>query len=287
MTFDHSKERQHHVVALLASFVLMAGAVSPAAAEPILVHRYDFENNVNDTAGTIDGTLPTNSEQTPEYDGDADDKVVGNYAIYFDGDNDYATIPKTAGTEELLAAGGYSLSFWTKLARNNVQGYFMCDAGNSGNLYLQIYPSGAFNGSIGTIIGPTWDFTNPDDGKAWPVGEWNHHAIVVPEIATGETGTATWYVDGVALDTITLGPFAGLVGDLCLGNRTFDLARDYQGWLDDLQIYQGALSADDVRHLHDNPGATVPEPGSWALLLAVGAGFSLMAYRKKRPSQST
>lgn len=251
----------------------------PAAAEAILVHRYDFENDMSDSIGSIDGSLPTASGSMPIYDTDVADRVVGTAAIYFDGDDDYAVIPKSAGGETLVAAGAYSLSFWTKLQRNNVQGYFMCDSGNITNLFMQIAPIGYFDGSSSTQVSSNWRFLQ-SNGDPWPVGEWYHHTIVVPEIATGETGTATWYVNGVAQDTMMLHPFGGLAGDLNLGNRSSDLARDYQGWLDDLQIYQGALTAGNASYLYSNPGSVIPEPGT-ACLLGVGL-FWLLGWARRR-----
>ena len=55
----------------------------------------------------------------------------------------------------------------------------------------------------------------------------------------------------------------------------------YTGLVDDVQVYNNALSSSDVQYLYDHPGQAVPEPAS-ALLLLGGAAMFFSA-RTRRP----
>jgi hypothetical protein len=58
-------------------------------------------------------------------------------------------------------------------------------------------------------------------------------------------------------------------------------ADGFQGLVDDVQIYDVALTEQQVLFLFENPGVAVPEPGALALA-GLGLGFLWFASRRKR-----
>lgn len=59
----------------------------------------------------------------------------------------------------------------------------------------------------------------------------------------------------------------------------------FEGLIDDVQVYDTALSEEQVLFLFNNPGVAVPEPGAFALA-AVGLGFLYFVSRRRRARAS-
>jgi len=84
-----------------------------------------------------------------------------------------------------------------------------------------------------------------DAADAVPTGAWSHVAV------TRNGSTMMLYVDGVAKkveSTFSSAPFAKL-GRLHLGRVNNSSARDFHGRLDDVRVYDRALSATEIRGL--------------------------------------
>lgn len=111
-------------------------------------------------------------------------------------------------------------------------------------------------------------------------GSWHHIAIVVPTV--GATVSASQY----SIDGGTLTAFGGTTGATTVGINTVDNPlrlgesvvgtddRDYKGLIDEVRIYDEALSQSAITAL-----ASVPEPSS-AALLGLG-GLALILRRRK------
>ena len=137
--------------------------------------------------------------------------------------------------------------------------------------------------------------TNPFD-----VEELVHVAFVVPDGAT-LTGDALVYVNGMlatrssnngsnpTLNTSSLPAGSGTMAanDYIGVGRKGDAAGagggttpGFDGLIADFQLYDSALSADEVDYLFDNPGAVIPEPAGWVLTICALV-FSLRTLRSK------
>ncbi|MEM6257584.1 MAG: LamG-like jellyroll fold domain-containing protein [Planctomycetota bacterium] len=112
-------------------------------------------------------------------------------------------------------------------------------------------------------------------------GEWHFIAVVVPNDAF--FNDILWFVDGGAdisvdqnvVELVTgSGPLA--FGDSISTDTTFP--RVPNGFLDDVQLYDEALTTEQIAFLYANPGSVIPEPGSLALL-GVGGLFVLRRRR--------
>ncbi len=93
--------------------------------------------------------------------------------------------------------------------------------------------------------------------------------------------TRSLYVDGALKGTNTATIAWQIVDRFAIGalNRATDnVVDEYDGWVDDVQVYSQALTLSDVQHLYTNPGATlIPEPAALPLLAA-----GLLAIRRRR-----
>lgn len=92
------------------------------------------------------------------------------------------------------------------------------------------------------------------------VGSLTHYAVVFDAIAA----TSKLYVNGAVVASLSSAISAGAAGTNTRFGRQFDPFNEYfNGLLDDVRVYSGALTAQEVALL------AVPEPETY-ILLAVG-----------------
>ncbi|MES2571420.1 MAG: LamG domain-containing protein [Verrucomicrobiota bacterium] len=110
-------------------------------------------------------------------------------------------------------------------------------------------------------------------------GAW-HHLVMTIDLSPG---ILHLYVNGALANTQNFSANAVLfpvfnnfeIGRLGRQGTQVDA---FGGLVDDLQVYNTALSAEDVGFLFANPGMAVPEPGSFAL---VGLGLLPLVRRRR------
>lgn len=110
-------------------------------------------------------------------------------------------------------------------------------------------------------------------------GNWHHLALTIDLVP----GILSLYVDGVLAKTQNFS--AGTVAFPVYNN--FEIGRlgrqgtptdAFGGFIDDVQVYNTALTDIEVDYLFDHPGLAVPEPGALAL---VGLGLLSLTYRRR------
>jgi hypothetical protein len=254
-----------------AALFLAVGIAS--AQTPTLTHSYSFDGNYNDAVGSV------NANPLWTYVDVSQSGISGN-AAYFDGSSSLLLL---SGTGVLPSSGAWTITYWeyADTADAEPDGYFFSDAGTNPlqNLYVRRYmeadPADPENSEIST---PNGSIASNYFGKYHPSslasGAWINHTITLTD-----EGDCYWYIDG-QLDTFFLqnNPWAGLSTQdpedpsgyegLVIGNR-IDGNRTYYGYLDEFQIYSGAVDGGMVNYLYANPGATLdtydsvtyPDPG--------------------------
>jgi hypothetical protein len=187
-------------------------------------------------------------------------------AMSFDGDNDYVEAPDSPS---LSITGDMTIAAWVNVTNyNNYRGivgktgappnaqrpgpydfYFAQEFGGQPNFWRGNGVGGP--SSQGQYLGAVAPLTN----------EWEH------VVATMQGTTVQHYLNGAANGSTGSISVSMVDADqpLRIGNRN-DLFVDMLGRMDDVRIYNRALSADDVVELYN---ATVPEPSA-LLLLAFG-----------------
>ena len=269
------------VLSLLTSGLIISGT---AISEAALVSYFTLDDTSSGVA--VDGVggnnavwqngTNTNLANTAgQVGGAADLTDAGGAAArnYFQ-----LTIP------QLIGANGVSISLWINNRNQASSGY--------NGIFMTRTFNGATNNSWGVAIenngderldtrvnGPGIDSAN---GLLVDNGQWKHLALVWDGIA----GTHTQYVNGMQTNTgaSIMGPIAGpasgpwYIGyDDCCGDT-----RDFDGAIDDIAIFDNALSGAEIATIYQNGlgGVGAPEPGTSLLAVLGLATFFLRRSRR-------
>jgi hypothetical protein len=237
---------------------------NPAAVGTTLIAHYPFDNSGNlghDTSGN-GYDLNFNGADGVTFSSTA---AAGSGAAYFDGFSflSYTTMPSNILS---TLAGDFSLSFWIKTTETDGNGGGEAYAGagivaaDVPGSHYDLVPAALDGGEIGFNTGPDDDTLNStvnlNDGNY-------HHVVITRHQATGEKQI---YVDGHlnTTDFATMNPLSdphllavGCQIDASQSNPgSASISSFYEGLLDDLQIYSGVLSSNQVAQLYANPGTT-------------------------------
>lgn len=285
-------------------FVLAASLAVwlPSAAHAALVHRYDFNGELNDLVGSANGTLVD----------------PGNVSTYSNGMLNLPgggassnQTPFTTGAYVALPAGtisslGTQATFetWINMNANRnwaeIWSFGTSDAGAGkstgapNSRYITLIPQNGANQKLRlthrSVGGPGDPAENFVDGTAALSTGTEHQLVAVwnqSDTTDGATGTQYLYLDGalVGHSAIRAGITLATISDVnnWLGRSQWpDPLID--GKYDDFRIFNNALSAQDVlTDFTAGPnvvGVNVPEPGTLAVF-GIGV-FGLLARRRCR-----
>ena len=185
---------------------------------------------------------------------------IGN-SIYFPGSPSDSHI-KFAHNENLfLDNQSFSIVLWFKSPGSEPDSYLlhkgMHDHSNNGNgkwIGIQ-YRGSRFTFAIDDDIVKT-DLNITNNPAQWFNNEW-HHLVC---IRNREENKLQMYINSVLVGEISDGTTGiGETGDLILGNRNGYFDNPYPGNLDDLRIYDAALTADEVFDLFKSTITKLPE----------------------------
>jgi concanavalin A-like lectin/glucanase superfamily protein len=244
-----------------------------------LTHLYAFDTDASDSAGTNHGTLSNGASIV--FDSQRGD------VLQLDGVDDYVNLGWSNVPGGPTDTATFTIAAWVKIPAGDVafaniapiygeyvgyqaaggsKNYFAVDGishgvNRSGEVFFSQHPSDAgIISSVSTI----------NDG------EWHHVAYVQNEPGSSKRKI---YIDGTLdkwLDNVET--YSGLAPDLwTIGGRLNPGSyRYFQGHLDDVRFYDGALTANEIVSL-------IPEPSSlivWSLIAITFGGFGW--WRKRR-----
>ena len=244
---------QLNVCAVVIAVVGCALSSPFALAAPAgLVASYPFNGNADDGSGNgnhgaVVGATPT-----------ADRFGVANSAYSFDGVNDYIRIPDSAG---LNITGDFTVSAWI---RTTAVGKIVFS-----NM-LEVSPHDGYSFRLnndGTMYVISGDVALLDNVPV-NTGTWRHVAVTL----TGTTGRI--YVDGHLDQAGPLGVPTSFDGDQTIG-ASYSPYYLFDGAIDDVQVYNRALSAPEIAQL-------APEP----TLAPVAIAAALLLRRRGRRAQA-
>ena len=221
--------------------------VEPAYPEPIqgIVSWWNFNEGqgitAHDTVGSNDGTLIQNPTWTTgQIDG----------ALNFDGEDDYVIVPDSEDWD--FGSDDFAISFWVNFDSLTYQtGYI--------GLLDQFYTNRAWSVALGqggglqfaysttgTDVAPVTTFWLPS------IGQW-HHIVVVRTsdtlkiFADGEQKGSDHDMMGATINNSWVDLYVGA------GHASDTVAQmHFDGSMDDIRIYNRALSADEIQQLYWN-----------------------------------
>ncbi|HET9483091.1 MAG TPA: LamG domain-containing protein [Xanthomonadales bacterium] len=244
--------------------VLLAGVLPAQAATLVADYRFESAANLGLDSSTFGNDAVASGGVT---------QVAGRnattQAAFFDGTT--GVITRAAGLAGYDGRPGFSFVAWVQLdaATDGFDGVVSQDAGGCCTHRLLLDP--AHQPYINVGAHDDRFFAAPQ-----PVGAWFHIALVGEDVGANRTGRV--YVNGVEV----AGSPQNFTGNLLdssalrtyLGTGEAGNVHLIRGALDDVQIYDGALTAEQVRALFENGsltlGRSVPATDTLALaLLAV------------------
>lgn len=163
-------------------------------------------------------------------------------ALSFDGVNNYVAASSAVNP----GASDFTLSFWFYPTDFNTfpAGYVRTilsqqNGTGTGRGWIYIYDINShLNSSLGSVFG--------DSGFTLSLNTWVQATLVHNNAAN----TLTWYVNGVARNTNTGVAIESATGNYILGAQKDVTKGLYAGILDDVRIYNRALTVDEIQRLY-------------------------------------
>lgn len=220
---------------LSAAALILGFSILGQGQGATLIHQYGFAADASDSVGGAHGTLNGGAAVTSGY-------------LSLDGNDDYVQFASYL----VPTSGSYSVALFAQNLGSVNRFTELISQGSSGGpgFYIGTEPG------TGIRVSDSWLST----GEVYPAGtDWHHFAVVVNSVA----GTSDLYINGVL--EASLGFAIATTGSgtaTRLGNQFGGFSEYFQGNIDDVRIYTGALSAREVNDL----ASGVPEPGTIGLL---------------------
>lgn len=214
----------------LISAALLFSSTNPSYAG--LIANWEFQNNVNDSAGAFNATAVNNPTYSPG--------VIEN-AISLNGSNQSATVP-AMGTFANISVSG-----WIRTVDAN-------SPGSQAIFHSTLYNNGTPHflleyGRDNTVTGIVVDIKTAEikrNGSLSPIHEntWYQVAFTYRE----SDRNLKLFIDGLEVGSATSGtPVAIDLNNMIIGSG-FD--RPFNGLIDDLGVWNEALSSAEVKGIH-------------------------------------
>ena len=227
----------------------------PAVSVPAPVAHWSFDGDADDSAGSSNGSAMNGASFTTA-------ASVGSHALSLDGSDDHVDL------------ASHVSSFPLGNSARSVTGWFRAEAGNQRQTFFTYGPN--VEGKRLSIAADRTQALVAVSGHAWGVNNlsladgWHHVAVT---FAGGDSDDFSIYLNGALQSASTLGGVRRQVntrtGTAAIGQNVGGNAH-YSGDIDDVRLYDYALSAEQVQAIagrqetasaQDGAQATAAMPG--------------------------
>lgn len=243
------------------TFSLFLGVVVPGlgANDPSLMGWWRFDE--------VSGTTAIDASGNDRHGVLVDDPVrmtgVHGGALELAGGN-HVAVP---GYDGVLGTQSRTSAAWVNVTKTNASIITWGPAGSGTKWVMRTHNNPAFL-RVECGRGNTWGSTDLVDG------EWHHVAAVLVDDGTPDNSEIILYVDG-KLDPISPGGRANALntssgGEFRIAYDLNNTGRTYDGLIDDVRLYNRALTIDEIKAIMEDPGnvtgAMAPDPANGAII---------------------
>ena len=226
------------------------GALADVGADVFPVAHWKFDGDADDSVGTNHGVI---------HGAQSTDGVLGG-ALLFDGQDDYVS-GSTSPFD--FANTTFTASAWFKKS-DSEYGMIVSEGGRNSGWFLAVYPTG----QIKVLLkkSNSYDAYTAITTGAYADGLWHHVAAVITTDTSGSSGNnADIYVDGnlVGVTHERIGAYGVSTTGWTIGTREAGYDYFFNGIIDDVRVYDKALSADEIADIYSALEVSVDiKPGS-------------------------
>ena len=235
-------------------YFFMVSCFSYVAEGAGMVAHWRLDNDTTDSVGNIDGTLMNGAEFTT-------DAIVGSHGLVLESpSSQYVDFGNPPGLPD--GRSPRSLCAWG-----------MTDTIASGYRWMAAYGSpitsqAMFIGMLGnTLVGGGYGGDDVSVAGFWEVGVWRHICL------TYDGNVARMYADGAEVASAAKN-WNVVLSRAHIGRQVNNAAEFWDGLIDDVRIYDYALSPAEIKKLATLPKATKPSPADGAIHLETWASLS-------------
>lgn len=209
------------------------------------IAHYTFDSTLADSKGVKASPRVTNRDLRVVTDGPINFDANGRSgnAVVLDGDMGLR-LP-----DNLIESSTYTVSFWQKT--QEVRSYspaFFAATGAATDTWVSVIPGGAAHFTNNPLV---WSRAYPDNWTQVvhtapaPINEWQHYAI------TYDGADLHFYIDGNLIGKTPRDDFFKDGGEFALG-ANYGWDNPFKGMIDELIVYDTALTPQDVKHIAYN-----------------------------------
>ncbi len=177
-------------------------------------------------------------------------QVSNVYSMDFDGVNDFIDL----GTDVLFdSTQGFSFSSWVNINSYSplYPGICRIKTDQSKGFIIFLSQTGSYQGvNIGSISGFMRAKTVGNISGDF-IGTWKHICVTFDGVDRNNRSSYKIYVDGSSVDLTTTGPYSDSPNANFLGNATINSATYLNGKLDEIGIFNVALTAQEVQDIYN------------------------------------